>query len=107
MRLTKYKPSDKSMFPYKPRDEELLTELDSIHKLGQLEDIEDELGIDLITLINALKDGVYMRTKHFGIDYCQCPKLIHYKNGWRILIYGSTLSLTSNKWALTKEELEK
>lgn len=28
-------------------------------KLGQLEDIEEELGIDLITLFKALKNGVY------------------------------------------------
>ena len=50
MRLTKYEPSNKSMFPYQLKDEELSTELDSIHKLGQLEDIEEELGSDLITL---------------------------------------------------------
>lgn len=28
-------------------------------KLGQLEDIEEELGIDLITLYKALKNGIY------------------------------------------------
>lgn len=40
MRLTKYEPSENSMFPYKLKDEELSTKLDSVHKLGQLEDIE-------------------------------------------------------------------
>lgn len=30
-----------------------------INKLGQLEDIEEELGIDLITLFKALKEGIY------------------------------------------------
>lgn len=29
-------------------------------KLGQYEDIEEELGIDLITLFKALKDGIYI-----------------------------------------------
>ena len=108
MRLTKYEPNKMSMFPYKLKDEELSTELDSVHKLGQLEDIEDELGIDLITLFKALKNGVYMSTKHFDIVYCECPKIIHYKCGWKLLVYGATLSLTTygKTWALTKEELK-
>ena len=29
-----------------------------VDKLGQLEDIEEELGIDLITLFKALKNGI-------------------------------------------------
>lgn len=28
-------------------------------KLGQLEDIEEEVGVDLVTLFKALKDGIY------------------------------------------------
>ena len=36
----------------------------AIDKLGKLEDIEEELGIDLITLFKALKNGVY----HFASD---------------------------------------
>jgi len=32
-------------------------------KLGKLEDIEDELEIDLITLFKALKKGVYIKDK--------------------------------------------
>ena len=31
------------------------------NKLGQLEDIEEENGIDLITLFKALKDGFYIK----------------------------------------------
>ena len=58
MRLTKYEPKEMSMFPYKPKDEELSTELDIVHKLGQLEDIEEELGIDLIILKNLIKFGL-------------------------------------------------
>lgn len=33
------------------------------NKLGQLEDIEEELGIDLITLFKALENGIYVKTK--------------------------------------------
>lgn len=41
----------------------LLSSTESIiNKLGQLEDIEEELGIDLITLFKALKNGVYYFT---------------------------------------------
>ena len=80
----------------------------ALTKLGQLEDIEEELGIDLNTLFKALKNGVYMLTKHFNIVYCKCPKIVHYKNGWRLLVHGANLSLTTygKTWALTKEELE-
>ena len=58
-RLTKYEPNTGSMFPYRLKDEELSTKLDSIHKLGELEDIEEELGIELEVLFSALKNGVY------------------------------------------------
>lgn len=33
----------------------------AIDKLGQLEDIEEELGIDLETLLKALKNGIYVK----------------------------------------------
>ena len=58
-RLTKYVPKIESMIPYRLKDEELSTKLDSIHKLGMLEDIEEELGIELTVLFSALKNGVY------------------------------------------------
>lgn len=58
-RLTKYLPNIGSMIPYRLKDEELSTKLDSIHKLGILEDIEEELGIELEVIFSALKNGVY------------------------------------------------
>lgn len=61
-RLTKYLPNINSMIPYRLKDEELSTKLDSIHKLGELEDIEEELGIELTVLFSALKNGVYYLT---------------------------------------------
>ena len=91
-----------------------------LNKLGQLEDIEEELGVDLITLFKALKQGyIYEKLedeitkrdvdmldfregikgvcldKSYGIDnYKQCYQTLKYING-----YGKS-------WALTKEELE-
>lgn len=94
-------------------------------KLGQLEDIEEELGIDLKILFKALKQGYAFTTgfnnrleKWFyqrieGIDECYYPigqkflKVVFNQNkdfsGCRWIPsfkdYGKT-------WALTKEELE-
>lgn len=127
-RLTKYETNDESMFPYKLKDEELSTKLDSIHKLGILEDIEDELGIYLITLFKALNKGFYIKynnkivhispDKNITINFWYniinvsiLPKFfIDCKKGTDYLSeeideeylfedYGKT-------WALTREELE-
>ena len=40
-------------------------------KLADLEDIEDELGIDLITLFKALKNGIYEILQDG--EYQHCP----------------------------------
>ena len=98
------------------------------NKLGQLEDIEEENGIDLITLFKALKDGFYIKyndkivhifpDKHITINFWYKtinvfipPKFfIDCKKGTDYLSetideeywfkdYGIT-------WAITKEELE-
>lgn len=99
-----------------------------VNKLGQLEDIEDELGIDLITLFKALKDGFYIKyngkivhilpDKHITINFWYKtidvfipPKFfIDCKKGTDYLSetideeywfkdYGET-------WSLSREELE-
>ena len=78
-------------------------------KLCQLEDIEEELGIDLITLFKALKNGIYKKGEH---NICFDTKLRFMKNefylaqpfdeNYQYIVktkdYGKT-------WALTKEEL--
>ena len=99
-----------------------------VDKLGTLEDIEEELGIDLITLFKALKDGFYIKyngeivhifpDKHITINFwyniinvfippkffIDCKKGANYlsetidEEYW-FKDYGKT-------WALTKEELE-
>lgn len=89
-----------------------------LDKLSQLEDIEKELGIDLITLFKAQKQGyvwelvfagydkngksTYKPKKQehwFGIDF-RAKALIGKWIGYDFKDYGKT-------WALTKEELEK
>lgn len=41
------------------------------NKLHDLEDIEDELGIDLFTLFLALKNGCWIREGFFGTCYLE------------------------------------
>ena len=86
-----------------------------VDKLGKLEDIEEELGIDLVTLVKAL-NGLYykfrpedreiskMKVPMLRIingEYCWiCPK-------WMTTTWMSVLVKDYGKtWALTKEELE-
>jgi len=82
-----------------------------IQKLGQLEDIEEELGIDLITLFKALKNGAYDLNCSNKPRHCSGMSIQYYNNEWylehiesgcfceRLKDYGKT-------WALTKEELD-
>lgn len=93
----------------------ITTQLLANHKLGQLEDIEEELGIDLITLFNALEDGFYARREGdlSKIDLYDSARLGIYHG--RFVFYGVN-SVTMRmivvcvadkyRWALTKEELE-
>lgn len=117
-RLTKYETNDESMFPYKLKDEELSTKLDSIHKLGILEDIEEKLGIELKTyhkLMSMLYCGepniLYAKDKDtivqvgiLEIDYCK-KKIIFYKDSSYNDDYVYGFAQYSKTWALTKEEL--
>ena len=79
-----------------------------VNKLGQLEDIEEELGIDLITLFKALKDGIYVNGEKehvllfYDMDFFNKTSFqLHASNGINYYFkdYGKT-------WTLTKEELE-
>lgn len=101
------------------------------NKLGQLEDIEDELGIDLITLFKALKNGIWvnettgeceqLKGLHFiksnnlvaEID-CGSPLIISICETWyedldNVMLktgYEWFADEYGKTWALTKEELE-
>ena len=127
MRLTKkFELAKNGYYYYSTQKNEYTSPL--VDKLGQLEDIEDELGIDLITLFKALKqETLFIKTdfdiretikngegwgmKHLSFEdnemviFAQIlyPNNITHKE-WvtplrlKLCDYGKT-------WALTKEEL--
>lgn len=120
MRLTKYEPSENSMFPYKLKDEELSTELDGIHKLGQLEDIEDKIGIELLALLNnrplsQIIGYVWYKTKHPKTN----KEIIIKRDVWSVqdngvivvrsydeeYVTGLNIKDYGVTWALTQKEL--
>lgn len=91
-----------------------------IQKLGELEDIEDELGCPLETLFKALTQGVYAKytvawepevKKEIGkFSVCLVRNLFGLK-GWFIMAGRKEIDFWGlnehgKTWALTKEELE-
>ena len=87
-------------------------------KLGQLEDIEEELGINLITLFKALKNGFYHidENKHIyttkptkgnggAMNFYVCLGCIIAEDTFGDQ-YIYSLKDYGKVWALTKEELE-
>ncbi len=120
-RLTKYLPNIGSMIPYRLKDEELSTILGSIHKLGGLEDIEEELGIELTVLFSALKNGVYYFDEQGQLirDYVYLTSNfmdvgVHEKLSFSFLTYSTRQTLlfedygktwSVNKKVLIKDEL--
>lgn len=97
-----------------------ITVADIYNKLGQLEDIEEELGIDLITLFKALKYGAYIKGEidyMYGFKSSQKINRVYVDNMNRYHIECYTDSFThiscllpfkdyGKTWALTREELE-
>lgn len=102
--------------------------LESLIKLTKLEDIEEELGIDLITLFKAIKNGIYVKSqnievKGFGTFETKSHlsgselHLVELVCGWALqvinpvndeeLIQEWLLKEYKTEWFLTKEELEK
>lgn len=55
-----------------------ITDAEVYNKLGQLEDLEEELGIDLLTLFKALKDGIEVGNDKMRVCVKNC-KLIYRK----------------------------
>ena len=79
--------------------------------LDQLEEhrkIEEELGIDLITLFKALKDGIYINED--GSVYKDGINSIeHWSDGWGFISSDDYIDVLFEdygiSWALTEEEL--
>ena len=94
---------------------------DIINKLGQLEDIEDELGIDLITLFKALKeDEFYSKHPKTGeVSLIPLPILYYCCCKWNIGCSSMIFNEQENRcdswdcdpkdynktWSLRKEKL--
>lgn len=82
-------------------------------KLGKLEDIEEELGIDFPTLFKAFHHGIYVKVGReiIFVKYIGIFK----KRKWHLFSANNVLGkyeicLVSNygkSWALSKEELNK
>ena len=90
-----------------------MTEQETL-KLKQINDIEDELGIDLITLFKALTQGIYHREYPSGeIKHISTPalwlKVECYSENiechWVIEHHG--LKSYGKDWALDKNDLTK
>lgn len=86
-----------------------------LEKLYKLEDIEEELGIDLITLFKALKDGVYIYEPYDYTGIWIDPSVVKVEvmtfNDKYIYFNSQNIPSAEIKdygktWALTKEELE-
>lgn len=54
---------------------------DANQKLGPLEDIEEDLGIDLLTLFKALTDGIYVR----AVDEGGFEHFVHVSGKWNFI----------------------
>ena len=84
---------------------------DLVHKLGVLEDFEEELRIDLITLFKALKQKHVFHKENVKIEILG----IHIKSN-ELYLYGFAEDTThtiylslkeyGKTWTLTREELE-
>ena len=78
--------------------------------LEEYRKIEEELGIDLITLFKALKDGIYINED--GSVYKDCIKSIeHWSDGWGFISNDDYIDMLFEdygiSWALDKEEFYK
>ena len=75
--------------------------------LEEYRKIEEELGIDLITLFKALKDGIYINED--GSVYKDCIKSIeNWSDGWGFISNDDYIEVLFKdygiSWALDKED---
>ena len=82
----------------------------AIDKLGQYEDLEEEIGIDLITLFKAAQQGIWM--KHNEVFYFFDNLIVDFKHKCLVQIVSNdeveTFPFDSygEDWGLTREELK-
>lgn len=93
----------------------LLVANELTNKLGQLEDIEEELGIDLDTLFKALKNGIWVKYSSAIIEHkTWYVHLTGHYIGWKEnsgslydndRVENRPLKDYGKTWSLNKEEL--
>ena len=82
----------------------------AIDKLGQYEDLEEEIGIDLITLFKATQQGIWM--KRNKVFYFFDNLIVDFKHKCLVQIVSNDEVETfpfdayGEDWGLTREELE-
>ena len=82
----------------------------AIDKLGQYKDLEEEIGIDLITLFKATQQGIWM--KHNEVFYFFDNLIVDFKHKCLVQIVSNdeveTFPFDSygEDWGLSREELE-
>ena len=80
-------------------------------KLSQLEDIEEEIGIDLVTREKALQNGAWYKSHSRGIVFCSFVRVVGKGKALELKENQRTSTLCAKTcdygktWALTKEEL--
>ena len=86
-------------------------EVEAVDKLGSLEDIEEELGIDLPTLFKAFRNGIYAKAGReiVFVRYIGIFK----RRKWHLFSADALgkyeiclVNEHGKKWALTKKELK-
>lgn len=94
-----------------------------VQKLGKIEDIEEELGIDIVTFCNALKNGIYAKDhwvvfqpyviKHYNTN--EYEFIVNWKDksfeiveefNEEVIEQRAFFEDYGEEWALTKEELQ-
>ena len=105
-----------------PGDEEAMQQYAN-NKLGRLEDMEEDLGIDFKTFIKAMLNGIYIKVYDEILDFTNCVGWLwrfSREPGWEgverplefhfDIVYRDVKSFYlkdyGKTWALTKEELE-
>ena len=83
-------------------------------KLKSLEDLEEEIGVDFITLVKMLKDGVYINdggiVDEIGHIYKEKVKSIEHWPVWGFSVGDGVEYAFKDRgktWALSKEEFYK
>jgi len=84
-RITKFEKTPNSMFPYKLKDDSLCTELDSIHKLGLIEDLLDQYNVKDLEELDKL---LTMATSYEELSkQIGCPLDVYWKLHTQAHIY--------------------